>query len=284
MYMCILMHMKIGLIPLSAKPYHAGHHMLVQFAAGLRVTEAAKELALPENDAVGVFISYSGRGTKSVKDPSDTRPLSKGGRKIEVPTPGETPVFGADMKYIWTNILKPNLDLPGSVKLITPEDGALPAPVLNVHKVCEAFKAAVDAGKQTFRVPYLNITAPVEETVISIYSDSVDIVGNYPDEDMISRYGELWAGVGADCEAPCIQGVGIPRTATVEISGTKMRKMLCDGDIEGFSSLLPPLPDDVKRQIGTILSQSIAAGCPLERRGTKVHSEALLRALIRSIL
>lgn len=276
--------MKIGLIPMSAKPYHAGHHMLVQFAAGLRVTEAAKELALPENDVVGVFISYSGRGTKSVKDPKDPRPLTKGGRKIEVPAEGETPVFGADMKYIWTNLLKPNLDLPGSVKLLTPADGALPAPVQNVHRVCEAFKAAYDEGREQFTVPYLNITAPVQDTVISIYSDSTDIVGNYPDTDMTGRYGDLWASIGADCEAPCIQGVGIPRTATVEISGSKMRKMLCDGDIESFAALLPPLPDDVKREIGTILSQSIAAGCPFERRGSKVQAEAVLRALIRSIL
>lgn len=277
--------MKIGLVPMSAKPYHAGHHMLVQFAAGLRVTEAAQSLALPENDVVGVFISYSGRGTKSVKDPTDPRPLAKGGRKIEVPAHGETPVFGADMKYIWTNLLKPNLDLPSSVKLLTPDDGADPTPVRNIHKVCEALKAAYDEGRETFVVPYLNVTARVDETVINIYSDSVDIVGNYPDSEMIAMYGEeLWAGVGADCEAPCIQGVGIPRAATVEISGTKMRKMLCDGDIEGFSALLPPMSDAAKREIGTILSQSIAAGCPLERRVAKVQSEALLRALIRSIL
>lgn len=276
--------MKIGLVPMSAKPYHAGHHMLVQFAAGLRVTEAAQDLALPENDAVGVFISYSGRGTKSVKDPSDSRPLSKGGRKIEVPAEGETPVFGADMRYIWENLLKPNLDLPGSVRLLTPADGALPAPVQNVHRVCEALKKAYDEGEETFTVPYLGVTARVDETVISIYSDSVDIVGNYPDADMIGRYGDLWSGVQAECEAPCIQGVGIPRTATVEISGSKMRKMLCDGDIENFSALLPPLPTKVKREIGKILSMSIAAGCPLERRESKVQSEALLRALIRSIL
>jgi hypothetical protein len=70
----------------------------------------------------------------------------------------------------------------------------------------------------------------------------------------------------------------------VEISGSKMRKMLCDGDIESFSNLLPPLPAKVRSEIGTILSQSIAAGCPLERRGSKVQSEAMLRALIRSIL
>lgn len=276
--------MKIGLVPMSAKPYHAGHHMLVQISAGLRVTEAAKELVLPENDVVGVFISYSGRGTKSVKDPSDKRPLTKGGRKIEVPAPGETPVFGADMKYIWTNILKPNLDLPSSVRLLTPDDGVGPAPVRNVFEVCEAFKAAYEAGNESFRVPYLNVTARVDETVISIYSDSVDIVGNYPDEAMRAQFGDLWAGVGADCGAPCIQGVGIPRAATVEISGTKMRDMLCKGDIKGFSALLPPMSDAAKREIGTILSQSIAAGCPLERRGAKVQSEALLRALIRSIL
>lgn len=276
--------MKIGLVAMSAKPYHAGHHMLVQFAAGLRVTEAAQELALPENDTVGVFISYSGRGTKSVKDPSDSRPLSKGGKKIEVPAAGETPVFGADMKHIWEKILKPNLDLPSSVRLLTPADGVMPAPVKNIYEVCDAFKRAYDAGEETFRVPYLGVTARVDETVISIYSDSTDIVANYPDAKMTEMFGVLWAGVRSDCEAPCIQGVGIPRAATVEISGTKMRKMLCDGDIEGFSALLPPISDAAKREIGTILSQSIAASCPLERRVAKVQSEALLRALIRSIL
>lgn len=281
--------MNIGLVPMSAKPYHAGHHMLVQMAAGFRATEAAEELALPENDIVGVFISYTGRGTKSVKDPADKRPLGKGGRKIEVPVPGQTPIFGSDMKHIWEKILKPNLELPGSVKLLTPgESGIGPSPVSNVFKVCEAFKAAYESGSETFEVPHLNVTARVDETVISIYSDSEDIVNNYPDALMRDKFGELWAGIGADCESPCIQGVGIPRTATVEISGTKMREMLCAGDIEGFSAMLPPMSNAARRNVGEILSQSIAAGCPLERREPagrpSAMGEALLRAYIRSLL
>jgi len=55
----------IGLVPLSAKPYHAGHHALV--------TKAAEQ-----NDKVVVFVSTSDRERK-----------------------GEFPISGADMKRIW---------------------------------------------------------------------------------------------------------------------------------------------------------------------------------------
>ena len=36
--------MKIGLVPMSAKPYHAGHHMLVEFAAISEIVEELEEL------------------------------------------------------------------------------------------------------------------------------------------------------------------------------------------------------------------------------------------------
>lgn len=57
--------MKIGLVPMSAKPYHAGHHALV--------TVAAKE-----NDSVILYVSTTDRARK-----------------------GETPIKGADMYSIW---------------------------------------------------------------------------------------------------------------------------------------------------------------------------------------
>ena len=271
-------NMKIGLVPMSAKPYHAGHHMLVELAAIAEITDEVKNLQLPVNDEVIVFVSFSSRGVRKVKDPTDPRTLKQGARKIEVPKKGETPVFGSDMQYIWNNLLKPNLKLPSKVKIISPDDGASPAPVRSIHEVCGALKEAYDAGEKTFQVPYSNISANVEQTVINIYSDDQDIVTNYSDALMTQQYGELWNNQGA----PAIRGVGVPRTATVEISGTKMRKYLCDGDLQSFGNLLPPLPDQVKNEIATILADSASCGMPLKKRNEK--NESVLRAYIRNLL
>ena len=57
--------MNIGLVPMAAKPYHAGHHWLVEKAAG-------------ENDRVIVFVSVSDRIRK-----------------------GEVPIKGQDMMRVW---------------------------------------------------------------------------------------------------------------------------------------------------------------------------------------
>ena len=63
--------MKIGLVPMAAKPYHAGHHWLVEQAAG-------------ENDKVILFVSVSDRKRK-----------------------GELPILGADMVQVWQEELEP---------------------------------------------------------------------------------------------------------------------------------------------------------------------------------
>ncbi len=62
--------MKIGLVPVSAKPYHAGHHALVEKAAA-------------ENDQVILFVSTSDRHRKD-----------------------EFPIDGADMAKIWREELE----------------------------------------------------------------------------------------------------------------------------------------------------------------------------------
>lgn len=62
--------MKIGLVPLSAKPYHIGHHALVTTAAA-------------ENDQVILFVSTSDRKRK-----------------------GQLPILGADMARIWKSFLE----------------------------------------------------------------------------------------------------------------------------------------------------------------------------------
>ena len=70
---------KIGLIPVSGKPYHAGHHYLVERAAA-------------ENEEVILFVSTSDRLRK-----------------------GEFPIYGADMQRVWVeeleSIMPPNVTI-----------------------------------------------------------------------------------------------------------------------------------------------------------------------------
>ncbi len=71
--------MRIGLIPLSAKPYHAGHQAMVEKAAS-------------ENDQVRLFVSLSDRNRR-----------------------GEFPIKGSDMRQIWDEhliaIMPSNVDV-----------------------------------------------------------------------------------------------------------------------------------------------------------------------------
>ena len=67
--------MKIGIVPMSAKPYHRGHHYLVTTAAS-------------ENDKVLLFVSTSDR----IK-------------------PDQTPIYGEDMESIWKTYLEPIMPL-----------------------------------------------------------------------------------------------------------------------------------------------------------------------------
>ncbi len=71
--------MKIGLVPVSAKPYHAGHHALVEMAAA-------------ENDLVKLFVSTSDRSRK-----------------------GEFPILGDDMIRVWKEELEGIM--PGNVEI-----------------------------------------------------------------------------------------------------------------------------------------------------------------------
>jgi len=63
----------VGLVPMAAKPYHAGHDGLVRIAAS-------------ENDEVHLFVSTSDRARK-----------------------GETTIFGTDMKRVWDDYIEPSL-------------------------------------------------------------------------------------------------------------------------------------------------------------------------------
>ena len=69
--------MKIGLVPMAAKPYHAGHHELVKMAA-------------LQNDKVFVYVSTSDRKRK-----------------------GQLPILGSDMTRVWQEHIEKIL--PGNV-------------------------------------------------------------------------------------------------------------------------------------------------------------------------
>jgi cytidyltransferase-like protein len=71
--------MNIGLVPMAAKPYHAGHHWLVEKAAS-------------ENDHVILFVSVSDRKRK-----------------------GEKPILGRDMVRVWQEELEPVM--PSNVEI-----------------------------------------------------------------------------------------------------------------------------------------------------------------------
>ena len=70
----------IGLVPMSAKPYHKGHHQLVQRAAS-------------QNQKVYLYVSTSDRVKKN-----------------------EFPIYGKDMEFIWQNYLEDIL--PKNVNVI----------------------------------------------------------------------------------------------------------------------------------------------------------------------
>jgi len=70
---------RIALVPVSGKPYHAGHHYLV-------------ELASSKNDEVILFVSTSDRKRK-----------------------GQFPILGADMERVWREELEPIM--PSNVKV-----------------------------------------------------------------------------------------------------------------------------------------------------------------------
>lgn len=252
--------MNIGLIPMSAKPYHLGHHMLVELAALGALGEELVDEA-PENDLVLVFISYSSRGTKSSR-----------GREVAVP--GETPVFGKDMEYIWEELLIPNLELPSNVMLRTPRDGAPKSPIKGVFDVLGAVHDAKVSGSASVNIPYTNVSVDPEEVVLTIYSDSVDIEQNYPNEYMSKKYPESYGTT--------IRKYGVPRTSTVQISGTKMREMICAGDREGFIPMLPPLPRRIAEEVFDTLSTSATQMCP--RSEWRKVGEGIIRKMVRGVL
>ena len=269
--------MRIGIVPMSAKPFHAGHNALIKFAAGHELLEPLVKLgfAEQENDQVNVYVSYSSRGVKKVKDPNDPRTIKQGARKIEVPIEGESPVFGKDMEYIWDNILTPdNLQYTNTnVSIITPNMSQVRSPVAAGFMVADAFKDAYNNNEQTWIDPISNIVYETARTIITFYCGEDDL-NRYNENTMFKYYGDLYTN-------DLINVIGIPRV--VAISGTEMREYLCSGNIEMLINMLPEsLSEESKQQIADILIKSVSCGYPSSRDIVKV--ESLIRNYVKLLL
>jgi hypothetical protein len=170
---------RIGLIPVSGKPYHAGHHYLVERAAG-------------ENDEVILFVSTSDRKRK-----------------------GQFPILGVDMERVWRDELESAM--PSNVRV---EYGGSP-----VRKVYDLIGSACKLEG-------------VEETYV-VYSDPSDTAQNYPEKNRekylqpLCDQGQVIFAAEENPEA-FTRGSGSP-----DVSGTKMREALANGDFKQFAAGMP---------------------------------------------
>ena len=170
---------RVGLIPVSGKPYHAGHHYLVERAAA-------------ENEEVILFVSTSDRMRK-----------------------GQFPIKGSDMERVWREELEGIM--PANVSV---EYGGSP-----VQKVYQTIGDACQLDG-------------VEETYV-VYSDPTDTSQNYPEKNRdkymqpLCDRGQVIFAAEENPEA-FTRGAGSPN-----VSGTKMRAALQDGNFEEFASGMP---------------------------------------------
>ncbi len=140
---------------------------------------------------------------------------------------GEFPIYGEDFIKIWTDIFVPALPKNVKVKFVD-------SPVRAVMHEISWFeqRATQDA---------------VSSPTINLYSDESDIDVNFKDEDL-QKFPTL-------IKAGKIKKVGVKRTSTVNVSGTKMREFLQTGDKVSFIKHLPPVGNKDKEEIwNTLLS------------------------------
>ena len=260
--------MKIGIVPMSAKPFHAGHNSLIRFAAGIELLDELVNLGFAEqsNEKVNVYVSYSSRGVKK---------RTRKGVKFEEPIPGEAPVFGKDMEYIWNNILTAdNLSYSNTnVSIITPRESGINSPVKAGFDVANAFRDAYNLGEPYWIDPILNISYKTSETIITFYCGEDD-ASRYSNQLMLNYYGEMF-------EAGLINVLPIPRV--VAISGTQMRQYLMSGDIESLKQMLPSsLSEENKEKIATTLVKSVELGRPSSQISSS--NENLIRNYVSNFL
>ena len=138
---------------------------------------------------------------------------------------GEFPIKGDEFVRFWSDIFIPALPKNVKVKLVDSPVRAC------MHELAWLEQSLVQdkAG-----VPNVNL-----------YSDKEDVEINFKDEDL-KKYPEMMA-LGK------ISKVGVERTSTVNVSGTKMREFLANGDKDSFLKYLPPVSTADKEEIWNAL-------------------------------
>jgi hypothetical protein len=150
-------------------------------------------------------------------------------------------IDGETMFMIWKDYIEDTL--PDNVKSFM--DYTVTAPVSKVYNELE------------------NAESQGSQDVYTIYSD-VDDIRKYTDE-MLSKVAPTLFSKGQ------IKRRGIERTETVDVSGTEMREFIEDGDIAGFTALLPPAIQQRGKEIFDLLVDDVIG-------------ESVLRRYIRSSL
>jgi hypothetical protein len=141
---------------------------------------------------------------------------------------GEFPIYGEDFIKIWTDIFVPALPNNVKVKFVD-------SPVRAVMHEISWFeqRATQDA---------------VSSPTINLYSDESDVDVNFKEEDL-QKFPTL-------LKANKINKVGVKRTSTVNVSGTKMREFLQTNDKVSFLKNLPPVSNKDKEEIWNTLMSS----------------------------
>lgn len=139
---------------------------------------------------------------------------------------GEFPIYGDDFVQIWSDMLIPSLPKNVKVKFVD-------SPLRSVMHELGWFEQRLT--QDAANVPTINL-----------YSDKEDVETNFKQEDL-NKYPEL-------LKAGKIKKIGVERTSTVNVSGTKMREFLQNNDKESFMKYLPPISSKYKEEIWNTLS------------------------------
>lgn len=138
---------------------------------------------------------------------------------------GEFPIKGSDFVYFWHDFFIPILPDNVVVKFVD-------SPVRSVmHEIGWFEQSATQDAKP---IPTINL-----------YSDASDVLTNFKDADL-SKYPTIFS-------SGKLKRVGVERSSTVNISGTKMREFLQSGDKESFIKNLPPVSPAEKIEIWNTL-------------------------------
>jgi len=138
------------------------------------------------------------------------------------------PIKGEDFIKLWSDIFIPYLPKNVKVKFVD-------SPVRSV--VHELGWLEQSLTKDGSNVPTVNL-----------YSDKDDVEANFKDEDL-NKFPEL-------LKTGKINKVGVERSSTVNISGTRMREFLQTGDKESFLKYLPPVSQSEKEEIWDTLMKN----------------------------